>query len=475
MKLLRSFVLVTCALFAGSAFAYYGNATPPAGWSGTPGAWKYAPSSPSAWAEAGAKAEATIARAAQSSKFTASLRLTPAASRFAAAAIFANPTLRAAFGIATWATAAAILWDDANQRWAYKDAGNMETSDGFKYRGQDGSIYSSPSGCSAALSKYYSYLGAMSIINVRQNYGDGYVICVGDIKYPNGQVSPGNTTVLDKIPNGECPYGWYITPAGCTQFPPLKPLTDKEFEERIQTTPMPESVPRELPPGTPLPVEIPQFDPMNIPTGLPYPNPNKSTDPAHPYVQPYENIRPAQSDEAPWRVDISPQLQPVPTPEPVKNPPIPDPKAPTPTPDPTPTPTPTPDPTPQPPQPDLCEKYPDINACQKPKPEEEDKFEDTALGDVPKLYTQKYPDGLSGVWRTRSAELKSSALFSVLGNLMPQIAGGGSPPQIIVSLDVGIRDFGTADLSPPLYVWQFGGLVIVISALLLARALVFGG
>lgn len=181
---------------------------------------------------------------------------------------------------------------------------------------------------------------------------------------------------------------------------------------------------------------------------------------------------PYPTEDAPWQVDVSPQLQPVPTPDPAKNPPIPTPDT---KPPPTPNPPPVPNPPPEPPQPDLCEKYPDINACQKPKPEEDDKFEDTALGDVPKLYTQKYPDGLEGVWRTRSAELKASPLFSVLRNLMPQVAGGGAPPQIIVSLDVGIRDFGTADLSPPLYVWQFGGLVIVISALLLARALVFGG
>lgn len=474
MKLLRSSVVVACALFAGSAFAYYGNATPPPGWTGSPGAWKYAASSPSAWANATAQAEAAIARASQSSKFTATLRLSPAASRFAALAIFSNPTLRAAVGIATWATAAAIIWDEASQRWGIKDESGLETSDGYLYRGSSsGNTYNGPSGCSAELNIRYASYGSTTMTGYDRTGGG--IICNGSLYRPEYNMHVPVTVNLDRFRDSECPYGWYVTPAGCVQTPPIKPLTEKEFEERIQTTPMPESVPRELPPGTPLPVEIPQFDPMNIPTGLPYPNPNKSADPAHPYVQPYENIRPAQTDESPWRVDISPQLQPVPTPDPLKNPPIPDPKAPTPTPDPTPTPTPTPDPTPQPPAPDLCEKYPDINACQKPKPEEEDKFEDTALGDVPKLYTQKYPDGLAGVWRTRSAELKASPLFSVLGNLMPQVAGGGAPPQIIVSLDVGIRDFGTADLSPPLYVWQFGGLVIVISALLLARALVFGG
>jgi hypothetical protein len=108
-------------------------------------------------------------------------------------------------------------------------------------------------------------------------------------------------------------------------------------------------------------------------------------------------------------------------------------------------------------------------------PPDQGLISDTPLPGPPVLYKPKYPDGLTGVWATRIADIKSSPLFNAAANLMPSIAAGGSCPVWMLPLNVGIKDFGTHDVAPPCWIWTFGKFVIVVSALLLARSLIFGG
>lgn len=100
---------------------------------------------------------------------------------------------------------------------------------------------------------------------------------------------------------------------------------------------------------------------------------------------------------------------------------------------------------------------------------------DSALPDFPKLYEPKYPGGISGVWTARKAELDASPLLNLLSRLMPTGFNAGTCPRMVIPLDVGIADFGSHDVAPPCWVWDFAKVVIIVSALLLARALVFGG
>lgn len=100
---------------------------------------------------------------------------------------------------------------------------------------------------------------------------------------------------------------------------------------------------------------------------------------------------------------------------------------------------------------------------------------DTALPAVPDFYEQKYKDGFGGVWTTRKAELQGTSLSTFAAKLMPTGLGAGSCPQFSINLDVGLQDFGVHDISVPCAIWQFGKFVLIISALLLARRLVFGG
>lgn len=101
------------------------------------------------------------------------------------------------------------------------------------------------------------------------------------------------------------------------------------------------------------------------------------------------------------------------------------------------------------------------------------KSEDTTL---PELYKPKYPDGPSSVWDARMGDLKKTPIMGLARGLMPNISDGGSPPSWPIDLNFGrIGDFGTFDLAPPVWLWGVLKAVTILSALLLARALVFGG
>ena len=112
----------------------------------------------------------------------------------------------------------------------------------------------------------------------------------------------------------------------------------------------------------------------------------------------------------------------------------------------------------------------------QPQDEEQDAPTDTALPSVPDLYTRKYPDGLVGIWNTKSAEIKQAPLFRLATDLMPNVGSGGSCPSWPINLDFASwAQFGTRDVAPPCETWDWARVFVIVGALLLARALIFGG
>lgn len=111
------------------------------------------------------------------------------------------------------------------------------------------------------------------------------------------------------------------------------------------------------------------------------------------------------------------------------------------------------------------------------KPADLGELTDTPFAAVPVLYTRKYPDGLTGVWNQKIVEIKAAPLFSLVGNLMPTNIGvSGSCPAFSLPVNFGQwGEYGTLDFSPPCFIWDFGKAIILISALLLSRRLIFGG
>lgn len=117
---------------------------------------------------------------------------------------------------------------------------------------------------------------------------------------------------------------------------------------------------------------------------------------------------------------------------------------------------------------------PDPVTTTDPTPEEP--AIDTALGEQPKLYTRVYPDGIKGVWTAQKDAMSATSLIRLIPSLMPTVGNGGSCPHFPINLSFATwATFGTSDFAPPCWVWDFGKAVIMLSALLLARALVFGG
>ncbi|GKT02284.1 hypothetical protein AVKW3434_22865 [Acidovorax sp. SUPP3434] len=94
----------------------------------------------------------------------------------------------------------------------------------------------------------------------------------------------------------------------------------------------------------------------------------------------------------------------------------------------------------------------------------------------PDLYESKYPKGIKGVWEA-SGLGGDQGKFNVLARaFMPDISdNGGSPLSFKVPLNLGIVNFGIVDVSPPPAIWPFIRICILITALWLARSLIFGG
>lgn len=101
---------------------------------------------------------------------------------------------------------------------------------------------------------------------------------------------------------------------------------------------------------------------------------------------------------------------------------------------------------------------------------------DPDMPEVPDFYEQKYPDGFQGVWDQRIQSIKAAPLFSVLDQLTPPDTGaGGSCPVWMLDLNLGPWSFGSMNASPPCEVWTFLRVFVMLGALILARALIFGG
>jgi hypothetical protein len=108
--------------------------------------------------------------------------------------------------------------------------------------------------------------------------------------------------------------------------------------------------------------------------------------------------------------------------------------------------------------------------------EQEDPPTDTPFKDIPDLYKQKYPDGIGGVVNKKMDELKATPLFGLPALLTPSLPSTGSCPSWQLDLSLASwAGYGTHAIQAPCWVWDFGKVVIIISALLLARRLIFGG
>lgn len=106
--------------------------------------------------------------------------------------------------------------------------------------------------------------------------------------------------------------------------------------------------------------------------------------------------------------------------------------------------------------------------------EEDYTFTDTPFSDVPSFYTQKYPDGLSGVWNDSQADFQDSEFVSFLNSFVPSFSG--TCPSWSMSFGIGsMGNFGSHDFMNLCYVFDFVKAIILLGAVFLCRAIIFGG
>lgn len=109
------------------------------------------------------------------------------------------------------------------------------------------------------------------------------------------------------------------------------------------------------------------------------------------------------------------------------------------------------------------------------KPPEEP-AKDTPLPDQPTLYKQKYPDGMTGVWKNQKDILANSPLFTIVKQLMPSVGLNGSCPSFPINFSFATwANFGIKDVAPPCQIWDWGRAICIVGACLAARKMIFGG
>lgn len=104
-------------------------------------------------------------------------------------------------------------------------------------------------------------------------------------------------------------------------------------------------------------------------------------------------------------------------------------------------------------------------------------YEPGEFPEVGELYEKKYPDGIRGVLDARYTEMRNSPLFQLVSKLAPSgVPNQGSCSPFSLSLAIGPgMNFGAGSIQVPCYVWTFIRVVMLVSAFLLARRLIFGG
>lgn len=357
-KLVALAVLAT----AGTVHAGYAQLAPPAGFSGTPGAWKFAPSANQAVFGNVLHHPGALRVPVPGSSVTmpAAYRLAANAPRIAAGVIFAHPYIRTGVAIASWLGVGKFFWDESVKQWK-KTTDKEELIEAFEYSKSGNNVWfpSANAACVAWVSSINGNGGFYTSGGSASGLTCNFSISVNQIDWFQ------DSTPLDKrsVP---CPAGWTSTPAGCLlKSSEVKTVTQPEFEDGLAPLPMPERVPFELPPNSPLPIDPPVINPepgpdpqprpLFVPTGDPVPNPqydpNAPPGPNNlPWNQPGVRVAPSPTPTEPWRVDLQPVNRPVSGPEPMTQP---DSKTP-------------PDgDKPSQEQLDFCVKNPDVLACQK--------------------------------------------------------------------------------------------------------------
>lgn len=103
-------------------------------------------------------------------------------------------------------------------------------------------------------------------------------------------------------------------------------------------------------------------------------------------------------------------------------------------------------------------------------------YQGSTIPEVPDFYERRYPDGFAGEWDGFKDNVAASPLAGLLAGFTNGLPGGGTCPEWSVSLNFGaMGNLGTHVIAPPCAVWPFVKAIMILSALFVARRMVFGG
>ncbi|MCO6059834.1 hypothetical protein NG726_24630 [Pseudomonas sp. MOB-449] len=106
--------------------------------------------------------------------------------------------------------------------------------------------------------------------------------------------------------------------------------------------------------------------------------------------------------------------------------------------------------------------------------EQQYSFQDATFPEVEPFYDQQYPDGLNGVWNARKQDFDNSAFLAFLRSFIPSFSG--TCPAWAMSFDLrALGNFSSHGFNVGCYVFDFIGVVILVTALFTARMVTFGG
>lgn len=342
-RLIAALLAMLIAYMPGPVWAAYATLTPPPGWSqGGSGAWKVAyragdtllsgllkkPFTPKDWGGGAAK-------------MTAGFRYATGASRAAAFIVGMHPAVRLAVGVGSWIALGKVFFNETTQQWEEEVGGCSSAC--YEYLvSPDQQWHASPSAACAS---------ALVLVNVSTYWSYGLA--------GNTETQCNATLVQRGIPDPPVYHQtWTIARRSVPPTSPTRvPISPEQMADKVGANPMPTDLPSQLPEGSELPVDKVVLNPgpgtdmtphtMRIPTGDPVP----TSDPTK-WRQPWVDVVPSPTTDNPWRVNVIPgetlQDNPNPMPDPVVDP-VPDPNA-----------KPKDDQ-----QQDLCEKHPEILACQQ--------------------------------------------------------------------------------------------------------------
>lgn len=100
-------------------------------------------------------------------------------------------------------------------------------------------------------------------------------------------------------------------------------------------------------------------------------------------------------------------------------------------------------------------------------------FQDAAMPEYPSLYTQKYPDGIQGVWDTNKPDISSTPFFNGVKSMFPSFGAGQCPIWTFNFNLGGAGNFGSKTMEVPCWIFQAIGLVMLATATFTARKIIF--